>query len=237
MDSQHRNDDGMKETDTGVSSSDERQLASESMPERAKSHGAASAKKGGASKEIVEWIKALVIAVVLVFFIRMFLFEPFIVDGPSMEPNFESGERLIVNKILYSIREPRFGEVVVFDVPEQGRKFIKRVIGVSGDKIRVEGDDLYINDVKVEEPYIAEAIEAAKAAGGMYNGNGPRYNFPNDTVTEMTVPEGAVFAMGDHRDNSTDSRMIGFVKDDEIVGRADVIFWPLNKLEFIKHKY
>ncbi|GBG09572.1 S26 family signal peptidase [Paenibacillus agaridevorans] len=237
MDSQHRNDDGMKETDTGVSSSDERQPASESMPERAKSHGAASAKKGGASKEIVEWIKALVIAVVLVFFIRMFLFEPFIVDGPSMEPNFESGERLIVNKILYSIREPRFGEVVVFDVPEQGRKFIKRVIGVSGDKIRVEGDDLYINDVKVEEPYIAEAIEAAKAAGGMYNGNGPRYNFPNDTVTEMTVPEGAVFAMGDHRDNSTDSRMIGFVKDDEIVGRADVIFWPLNKLEFIKHKY
>jgi signal peptidase I len=236
MDSQHRNDDGNKETEAADNAPIEHHSASDSMPERAATHGAA-AKKGGASKEIVEWIKALVIAVVLVFFIRMFLFEPFIVDGPSMQPNFETGERLIVNKILYSIRDPHFGEVVVFDVPEQGRKFIKRVIGVPGDKIRVEGDELFINDQKVEEPYIAEAIAAAEAAGGMYNGDGPRYNFPNDTVTEMTVPEGTIFAMGDNRSNSTDSRMIGFVEDDEIVGRADVIFWPLNKIEFIKHKY
>ncbi|MDF2836828.1 MAG: signal peptidase [Paenibacillus sp.] len=236
MDSQQRNDDGNKEPDVTERATGEHQSASDMMPERAATHGAA-AKKGGASKEIVEWIKALVIAVVLVFLIRMFLFEPFIVDGPSMQPNFETGERLIVNKILYSIRDPHFGEVVVFDVPEQGRKFIKRVIGVPGDKIRVEGDELYINDQKVEEPYIAEAIAAAKEAGGMYNGDGPRYNFPNDTVTEMTVPEGTIFAMGDNRSNSTDSRMIGFVEDDEIVGRADVIFWPLNKIEFIKHKY
>ncbi|MDQ6419279.1 signal peptidase I [Paenibacillus sp. LHD-117] len=236
MDSQYRNDDGNKESET-AGSQDERVSAPETIQGRSARHGAGAAKNSGASKEIVEWIKALVIAVVLVFIIRMFLFEPFIVDGPSMQPNFETGERLIVNKILYSIREPKFGEVVVFDVPEQGRKFIKRVIGVPGDKIRVEGDDLYINDEKVEEPYIAEAIAAARAEGGMYNGDGPRYNFPNDTVTEMTVPEDTIFAMGDNRSNSTDSRMIGFVKDDEIVGRADVIFWPLNKIEFIKHNY
>ncbi len=85
-----------------------------------------------------------------------------------MQPNFETGERLIVNKILYTIREPKFGEVVVFDVPEQGRKFIKRVIGVPGDKIRLEGDDLYINDKKIDEPYIKEAIEAAHAEGRLY---------------------------------------------------------------------
>ncbi|WP_240644467.1 signal peptidase I [Paenibacillus paeoniae] len=194
-------------------------------------------KKGGAYKEIVEWIKALVIAVVLVFFIRQFLFSPFIVDGPSMEPNFESGERLIVNKILYTFREPKFGEVVVFDVPEQGRKFIKRVIGVPGDKIKLEGDNLYINDELVEEPYIKEAIEAAHANGELYNGDGTSYNFPNDMVQEMVVPEGKIFAMGDHRDNSTDSRMIGFVDDKEVVGRADVIFWPLDKISFIKHRY
>ncbi|WP_259391567.1 signal peptidase I [Paenibacillus sp. 1011MAR3C5] len=194
-------------------------------------------KKGGAYKEIIEWIKALVIAVVLVFFIRQFLFSPFIVDGPSMEPNFESGERLIVNKILYTFREPKFGEVVVFDVPEQGRKFIKRVIGVPGDKIKLEGDNLYINDQLVEETYIKEAIEEAHARGELYNGDGTSYNFPNDLVQEMVVPEGTIFAMGDHRDNSTDSRMIGFVEDKEVVGRADVIFWPLDKISFIKHRY
>ncbi|MGO4541834.1 signal peptidase I [Paenibacillus sp. 2TAB19] len=205
------------------------------LPGRAVTYGTGSVKKGGAYKEIVEWIKALVIAVVLVFIIRQFLFSPFIVDGPSMEPNFETGERLIVNKILYSIREPKFGEVVVFDVPDQHRKFIKRVIGVPGDVIRLEGDDLYINDKKIEEPYIKEAIEEAHARGELYNEPGINTDFPNSQVTEATVPENTIFALGDNRSNSTDSRFIGFVRDEEIVGRADIIFWPLNKLEFIKH--
>ncbi|WP_102716412.1 signal peptidase I [Paenibacillus castaneae] len=203
------------------------------LPERAAAHASGSGKRGGAYKETVEWIKALVIAVVLVFLIRQFLFSPFIVDGASMKPNFETGERLIVNKIVYTIREPKYGEVVVFDVPEQGRRFIKRVIGVPGDTIRLEGDDLYINDKKIEEPYIKEALEAAHAEGMLYNGGGP--NFPNAEHTEGTVPEGMIFALGDNRSDSTDSRMIGFVSDKEVVGRADVIFWPLNKLEFIKH--
>ncbi|MCF2936985.1 signal peptidase I [Paenibacillus alkaliterrae] len=205
------------------------------MPNRAAAHASGSGKQSGAYKEIVEWIKALVIAVVLVFLIRQFLFSPFIVDGPSMQPNFETGERLIVNKIIYAIREPKFGEVVVFDVPEQDRKFIKRVIGVPGDTIRLEGDDLYINEKKIDEPYIKEAIEAAHAKGELYNLAGPDSNFPNSSNQEMTVPEGAIFALGDNRRNSSDSRVIGFVTDDEVVGRADIIFWPLNKLEFIKH--
>ncbi|RIX51846.1 signal peptidase I [Paenibacillus nanensis] len=230
MDSQHRNEEDNINVANEVSEdvnahSDD--LGKRPSPKR----------KSGAYKEIVEWIKALVIAVVLVFFIRQFLFSPFIVDGPSMQPNFETGERLIVNKIIYTFREPKFGEVVVFDVPEQGRKFIKRVIGVPGDKIRLEGDELYINDQLVEEPYIKAAIQEAHANGGLYNGEGPRYNFPNDNVQEMVVPEGTIFALGDNRDDSTDSRVIGFVKDDEIVGRADMIFWPLDKLSFIKHRY
>ncbi|WP_246096308.1 signal peptidase I [Paenibacillus sinopodophylli] len=200
------------------------------MPNRSAVHASGTKKQGGAYKEIVEWIKALVIAVVLVFLIRQFLFSPFIVDGPSMQPNFETGERLIVNKILYSIREPKFGEVVVFDVPEQGRKFIKRVIGVPGDKIKLDGDDLYINDKKIEEPYIKEAVEAAHANGELYNEKGS-----TSDVADLVVPEDTIFALGDNRSDSTDSRVIGFVSDKEIVGRADIIFWPLNKLEFIKH--
>lgn len=233
MDSQQRNDGletgGVREP-AETHAEDDRQLQS-----RTAAHAARPGKQSGAYKELVEWIKALVIAVVLVFLIRQFLFSPFIVDGPSMQPNFETGERLIVNKIIYVIREPEFGEVVVFDVPEQGRKFIKRVIGVPGDTIRLEGDDLYINDKKVDEPYIKEAVEAAHANGELYNKVGPDSNYPNDTNPEMTVPDGMIFAMGDNRSNSSDSRVIGFVKDEEIVGRADLIFWPLNKIEFIKH--
>lgn len=234
MDSQHRNEYESPEgerTDRADTAADR----ANDWPDRASVHGSSGArKKGGAYKEIVEWIKALVIAVVLVFVIRQFLFSPYIVDGSSMMPNFESGERLIVNKIIYDIRKPRFGEVVVFDVPEEGRKFIKRVIGVPGDQIRLEGDQLYINGELIEEPYIKEAIEAAQAQGGLYNDEA---DFPNQRVTGDTVPEGMIFALGDNRGDSTDSRMIGFVSMDEIVGRADVIFWPLNKIEFVKHNY
>ncbi|MEK3882113.1 signal peptidase I [Paenibacillus sp. PL2-23] len=228
MDSQHRNEDEWKTVDETKENGSVQEAANDTP--RSVTHQ----REGRAFKEIVEWIKALVIAVLLVFVIRQFLFSPFIVDGDSMQPNFETSERLIVNKILYDIREPQFGEVVVFDVPEQGRKFIKRVIGVPGDQIRLDGDDLYINDVLVEEPYIKEAIEAARARGELYN---TEKNFPNETVTEKTVPEGMIFVLGDNRGNSTDSRVIGFVKDEEIVGRADVIFWPLDKISFIKHRY
>ena len=228
MDSQQRNDGTGNEHD--LKDSQDHADIQQNIPNRAAVHASGSGKQGGAYKEIVEWIKALVIAVVLVFLIRQFLFSPFIVDGPSMQPNFETGERLIVNKILYTIREPKFGEVVVFDVPEQGRKFIKRVIGVPGDKIRLEGDDLYINDKKIDEPYIKEAVEAAHAEGMLYNEKGA-----TSDVAEVVVPEDTIFALGDNRSDSTDSRVIGFVSDKEVVGRADIIFWPLNKLEFIKH--
>lgn len=193
----------------------------------------APSKNGGkAYKEIVEWVKALAIAVLLVFVIRTFLFSPFIVEGPSMEPNFETGERLIVNKILYELREPKHGEVVVFHVPDQGRDFIKRVIALPGESIRVDGDDVFVNEEKIEEPYIKEAIQAAHDSGQLYNTGS---NLPNGKVTETVVPEGTIFAMGDNRGNSQDSRDIGYINEDELIGRADVIFWPLDKLSIIKH--
>lgn len=195
-------------------------------------------KKGGAANELKEWVKAIAIAVILVLIIRWLLFMPFIVDGPSMEPNFLTGERVIVNKVLYKFREPHRGEVIVFHVPEEGRNFIKRVIGVPGDKIRYEGDDLYVNDQKVDETYLKEAIEQAHSEGQLYNNGslGSSPNFPNERFTEDVVPEGHIFVMGDHRNNSKDSRMIGFVDQDEVIGRSDVIFWPLNKIKIIGHK-
>lgn len=181
--------------------------------------------------EVLEWIKAIVIALVLVILIRWLLFKPFIVDGPSMKPNFHTGERVIVNEILYDIRSPQRGEVIVFHVPSEGRDFIKRVIAVAGDTVKVEGDVVTVNGEVVNETYIQEAIDAKHKNNELYNNK----DFPNEDYTDGTVPEGYVFAMGDNRSDSKDSRMIGYVPLGDIVGRADLIFWPMKDITLINH--
>ncbi|MFM9327147.1 signal peptidase I [Paenibacillus mesotrionivorans] len=175
--------------------------------------------------EAWEWTKALFIAAVLVIIIRWFIFAPFIVDGPSMEPNFHTRERLIVNKIIYNIRTPERGEVVVFHAPT-GVDYIKRVVALPGEKIKIQNNKVFINGEELKEPYLQEAVDDYKART---NSN---YNVD---FSEITVEEGKVFVMGDNRVNSQDSRAIGTVAFDKIVGRADVRFWPLAKLGFIKH--
>ncbi|NGM81177.1 signal peptidase I [Paenibacillus sp. 7124] len=181
--------------------------------------------------EVLEWVKAIAIALILVILIRWLLFKPFIVDGPSMKPNFHTGERVIVNEILYDIRSPQRGEVIVFHVPSEGRDFIKRVIAVAGDTVKVEGDVVTVNGQKVNETYIQKAIDQKHANNQLYNDK----NFPNEDFKDGKVPEGHVFVMGDNRSDSTDSRMIGYVPLGDIVGRADVIFWPVSDMEWIKH--
>lgn len=182
--------------------------------------------------EMLEWLKAIVIAVVLVLLIRWLFFAPFIVDGPSMQPNFHTGERIIVNKIIYDMRAPKHGEVIVFHVPEEGRDFIKRVIGVPGDTVQVEGDTITINGQIVDETYIKEVVDEKHKHDELYN---IEANFPNQDVPDGTVPEGHVFVLGDNRSNSTDSRRIGYVSYSEIVGRADMVFWPLSNFKLIRH--
>lgn len=181
--------------------------------------------------EVLEWIKAIAIALVLVILIRWLLFKPFIVDGPSMKPTFHTGERVIVNEILYDIRSPQRGEVIVFHVPSEGRDFIKRVIGVAGDTVKVEGDVVTVNGEPVNETYIQDAINEAHNNNALYNNK----NFPNEDFSDGTVPEGHVFVMGDNRSDSTDSRMIGYVPLGDIVGRADLIFWPVKDITIINH--
>jgi signal peptidase I len=177
-------------------------------------------------KEAIEWTKAIVVAVVLVLIIRTFLFAPFQVKGESMDPNFANSERIIVNKILYSaFRKPHRGEVIVFHAPAN-EDYIKRVIGLPGEKVKVEGDDVFINGQKIDEPFLKNAYDQAHAEGRIYNNR----NFP-----ETVVPEGTVFAMGDNRSNSQDSRFaeVGFIPYDKIVGRAELIFWPLDNISLV----
>jgi signal peptidase I len=179
--------------------------------------------------EIWEWIKALLIAIALVALIRTFLFTPTVVSGDSMEPNFHDRQRLIVNILAYSIGEPDYGEVIVFHAPneDEGKDFIKRVIALPGDEVKVEGDNVYINGKKIEEDYIKDAIQEQAELGLTYNNN---RNF-----AERTVPEGKVFVLGDNRPISKDSRDIGFIEFDEIVGRADLVIWPLTDIDVISH--
>jgi len=174
--------------------------------------------------EAWEWTKALLIAAGLVFLIRWFIFAPFIVEGPSMEPSFHTGERLIVNKIVYSIRKPERGEVVVFHAPA-GIDYIKRVIALPGEKVKIADNKVYVNGEVLEEPYLQAVIDERAKNGEKYN-----RDFP-----ETTVAEGTVFVMGDNRTNSSDSRMIGSIPYDKIVGRADVVFWPVKDIGFVKH--
>ncbi|MGG4496804.1 signal peptidase I [Brevibacillus reuszeri] len=175
-------------------------------------------------KELWEWGKALGIAIVLAFLIRTFLFAPFIVEGESMETTLHNSEKLVVNKAIYYLQDPKPGDIIVFHA-EQTRDYIKRVIGVAGDTVEVRNDELFINGKMVEEPYLAQHKEQAKAQGEPF--------FTND-FPPVQIPAGHIFVMGDNRLNSHDSRAIGPVAVSTVVGRAEFTFWPIGDIRITK---
>lgn len=165
-------------------------------------------------EEIKDWIVSIAIAVVLAFFIRYFIVELYLVDGPSMRPTLQSAERLVVNKFIYRFRHPERGEILVFRYPrDPSRDFIKRVIAVPGDTIEIRDGRVYVNAALLNEPYILSKT---------------RGNYPL-----ATVPDGHIFVMGDNRNNSEDSRFadVGFVPFDLIKGKAMLVFWPVSQFK------
>lgn len=174
--------------------------------------------------EIWEWTRALGIAIVLAFLIRTFLFAPFIVEGESMETTLHNNEKLVVNKAIYYMGDPKPGDIIVFHA-EATRDYIKRVIAVPGDTVEAKGDQLFVNGKLVEEPYLAQHKEAWKKEGGTV--------FTSD-FPPVKVPAGHIFVMGDNRPNSRDSRMIGPVAVSTVVGRAEFTFWPLADMRMTK---
>ncbi|MCM3710237.1 signal peptidase I [Sporosarcina luteola] len=164
--------------------------------------------------EILSWIKAIVVACVLVFAIRHFLFSPVIVSGQSMEPTFESENRVIISKI----HKLDHFDLVVFHAPGSQEDYIKRVIGLPGDTVVMKDDKLFINGKEYEENYIQENKERL---------------FEDQKLTEdfeVTVPDGQLFVLGDNRRNSTDSRIIGCIDQDSVVGKVGFRFYPLNSI-------
>ena len=168
-------------------------------------------KETSTASEIKDWIVSFVVAVALAMFIRTFIVELYVVDGPSMRPTLESEERLVVNKFIYRFRPPEKGEVLVFQYPrDPSRDFIKRVIATPGDTIEIREGRVLVNDQLLTEDYILEKT---------------RSEYP-----KSTVPEGRIFVMGDNRNNSEDSRFadVGFVPYDLIKGKAMIVFWPIS---------
>jgi signal peptidase I len=175
--------------------------------------------------ETFEWIKSLGVALVIVLIVRAFLYTPILVDGASMNTTLHDQDRMIVSKI----GEPERFDIVVFHANEK-QDYIKRVIGLPGDKIEYRDDTLYINGKAYKEPYLDE--QKAQIDGELTRS----FRLEDTAVGQATVPEGHLFVMGDNRRNSTDSRIIGAVPMDQVVGTTNVVFYPLKDMKIIKNK-
>jgi len=175
--------------------------------------------------ELLEWLKALLIAIAFAAVIRYFFFAPIVVDGISMMPTLHTQDRMIVNKFSYKIGEPKRFDIVVFHATVD-KDYIKRVIGLPGDKVEYIDDTLYINGEKYEEPYLDKYKEQLV--------DGPLTE-PFDLesiIGQPTVPEDHIFVMGDNRRQSKDSRHIGVVPISEVMGKASLVYWPISNFRF-----
>jgi signal peptidase I len=161
----------------------------------------------------VEVVVIVAAAFVLALLVQQFVVKPFAIPSPSMEPTLVEGDRVLVNRLVYHFRSPERGDVMVFHPPGRpgSDPFIKRIVAVGGDTIAVRDGLLWVNGVAQDEPFIKEHPIVG--------------DFP-----ETMVPVGFVWAMGDNRNNSGDSRVFGPVSVKEIMGEAFAIYWPLNHL-------
>lgn len=171
--------------------------------------------------ELFSWAKSIAFALAIAFVCRTVLFTPSIVQGESMMPTLEDEERVIVNKIGYNVAGLDRFDIIVFEGNE-GYNLVKRVIGLPGDTIEYKDDVLYVNGKAVEEPYLEEYRKQIA----------PSKLTLDFTLEQMTgqkrVPDGTVFVLGDNRTNSKDSREFGFVSKEQIIGKGEVVFWPLQ---------
>ena len=167
--------------------------------------------------ELREYIEAFAIAILLALFIITFIAQSFLVQGQSMEPTLHNGERLLVDKLTYRFREPQRGEIIVFRYPsDPRRRFIKRIIGLPGDRLEIRDNVVYLNGRPLDEPYI----------------KGPTYG----EYPPVTVKPGHFFVLGDNRNNSEDSRYedVGQVPRRNVGGRALLIYWPITRIGILR---
>lgn len=174
-------------------------------------------------KEGLEWIKAFAIGIVIFAFIRTFFFSNYIVEGQSMMPTLQDGNKLVVNKLDYKVADFHRFDVIVFHANKK-EDYVKRIIGLPGDEITYQNDQLFINGKKVAEPFLKAYKQ--KLAGGKLTAD-----FTLEQVTgKNKVPDGKLFVLGDNRIGSYDSRYFGFISIKQVVGKVDLRYWPLNEI-------
>jgi len=195
-------------------------------------------KRAKLHRQWLELVDSVLIALVLVFgVVQPFVVRAFFIPSQSMEPTLfgteqtGTGDRILVNRFLYRLNPPRRGDIIVFKAPpaalrslppEQAKQepdFVKRLIGLPGDRIRVRaGEGVYINGHLLYEPYIKDP---------------PEYDFPPQSLSEHQVPAGHYFVMGDNRNNSNDSHAWGDLPTHYVLGKAMVIFYPFNRIHLL----
>lgn len=174
------------------------------------------------------WFKIVIVAIIFALLVRKFIFSPIIVEGPSMQPTLYSQDQMIVNKFTYYFKEPERFDVIVFHASEQ-KDFIKRVIGLPGEHVKIEDDVLYIDHEPVEQPFLERFSDHH-----FYSVNTADYNLEDEDGNDMTIPEGYLFVLGDNRHNSTDSRHdLGLVSIDDVIGKTNIIYWPPNRMQIV----
>ena len=158
-------------------------------------------------KNQLHQVLIVVLVAIGIFFISRATVQSFVVLGHSMDPNLEDGQRILVDKVIYRIREPKAGEVIVFEPPPGMRQdLIKRIVATPGDTIEIRDGMVIVNGFVINEPYIMDN--------------------PSYSVDKEELPEGEYFVLGDNRNNSNDSHRWGTVPREDIIGKAWLSIWP-----------
>ncbi|WP_404786090.1 signal peptidase I [Altericista sp. CCNU0014] len=183
----------------------------------------------------LEAAKTVGLSLLLAFGIRTYVAEARWIPSGSMEPTLQINDRLIVEKISYYFRDPERGDVVVFN-PTQALKsqgfhdaFIKRVIGIPGDRVEIKDGSVYVNGRRLSESYVANGDSTLIEACGNVPGNSDREPPLPFLAKPVIIPKESVLVLGDNRSNSYDGRCWGLVKKEEVVGRASFRFWPIGR--------
>jgi signal peptidase I len=163
-------------------------------------------------KEILIYTVVVLAAVVCATLIRVFIFEPFIVPSPSMEPTLKVGDKVIINKIAYRVGQIERGDIVAFHSPVEEKDLVKRAVAIGGDEITMTSEgEIYINGEKITESYVP---------------SDQALSYINQTVI---LGKDEVFVMGDNRSNSLDSRYFGAISEKDVFGEFLIIYWPPSR--------
>ena len=178
-------------------------------------------------KEILEWIVSIAVALIIVGIVVKFIGVTYSVSGDSMYPTFKDREKVVVSKISKTLDHIDNGDIVVFK-EDKDRDFIKRLIGKPGDKVEYKGDQLYVNNKKIDEPYLkynkehknGKYLTGSFKSSDLQNANG-----------ETKIPKDKYLVLGDNRQNSLDSRFpqVGLIHKEQIVGKVVSRFWPFGE--------